>query len=188
MPDKIEVVYKDDSNNIKKRKTVKVDYPWKPLVCSHCDVFGHSMQACKIRPRTSEEKENENENVQNKKSSVMNQENQIKKDENGVNIEVQNKDSDGFVEARGRWNNGRNKQFQQKKQLFRPKEKQVNEKENGDLKRQENGQDNMNKDKGKSIVNEQNNGGEGTSKTPPLLEKSWRVSPETVKDIHRCAN
>ncbi|PWA78146.1 hypothetical protein CTI12_AA218230 [Artemisia annua] len=121
LPDKIEVVYKDASNNIKKRKTVKVEYPWKPLV---------------------------------------------KKDENGVNREVQNKDSDGFVEARGRRNNGRNKQFQQRKQLLRPKEKQVNEKENGDLKRQENGQDNMNKDKGKSIVNEQNNGGEGTSKTP----------------------
>ena len=50
LPDKIEVVYKDDSNNIKKRKTVKVEYPWKPLVCSHCDVFGHSLQACKIRP------------------------------------------------------------------------------------------------------------------------------------------
>ncbi|PWA52107.1 pentatricopeptide repeat protein [Artemisia annua] len=91
---------------------------------------------------------------------------QVKKDENGVNREVHNKDSDGFVDARGRRNNGRNNQFQQRKQLFRPKEKQVNEKENGDLKRQENGQDNMNKDKGKSIVNEQNNGGEGTCKTP----------------------
>ena len=89
---------------------MKVEYPWKPLVCSHCDVFGHSMQACKIRPRTSEEKENKN--VQNKKSSVVNQENLVKKDKNGVNREVQNKDSDGFFEARGRWNNGRNKQFQ----------------------------------------------------------------------------
>ncbi|PWA51557.1 hypothetical protein CTI12_AA463920 [Artemisia annua] len=177
LPDKIEVVYKDASNNIKKRKTVKVEYPWKPLVCSHCDVFGHSMQACKIRPRTSEE----NENVQNKKSSVVNQENQVKKDENGVNREVQNKDSDGFVEARGRRNNGRNKQFQQRKQLFILKEKQVNGKENGDLKRQENVQDNMNKDKGKSIVNEQNNG-EGTSKTPPSLEKICQYTSKMSND------
>ena len=46
----------------------------------------------------------------------------------------------------------------------------------------------MNNEKGKEKVNEQSNGGEGTSKTPPSLEKVWRVSPETVKEIHRSAN
>ena len=69
--------------------------------------------------------------------------------------------------------------------MFRPKEKQVNEKENGDLKRQENGQDNMNKDKGKSIVNEQNNGGEGTSKTPPSTMSNDEQNVARMVEIYQ---
>ena len=55
LPDKIEIVYKDAGNNIKIRKSVKVEYPWKPLVCDHCAVFGHHVQTCKVRLRTNEE-------------------------------------------------------------------------------------------------------------------------------------
>ncbi|PWA47132.1 hypothetical protein CTI12_AA502510 [Artemisia annua] len=42
-PDKIEIVYKDS------------EYSWKPLICSHCVVFGHGLLNCKARPRTEEE-------------------------------------------------------------------------------------------------------------------------------------
>lgn len=50
--DKIEVQYKDAMNHTKKVKFVKVEYSWKPEVCNHCVVFGHSFKDCKVRQRT----------------------------------------------------------------------------------------------------------------------------------------
>ena len=35
-------------------KKVQVVYDWKPPVCSHCKVFGHSYEACLKRVRTEE--------------------------------------------------------------------------------------------------------------------------------------
>ncbi|KAI3823032.1 hypothetical protein L1987_10635 [Smallanthus sonchifolius] len=32
-----------------------VSYQWKPAVCEHCQVFGHSLKLCKRRPRSKEE-------------------------------------------------------------------------------------------------------------------------------------
>ncbi|GJU47765.1 putative reverse transcriptase domain-containing protein [Tanacetum coccineum] len=33
-------------------KKADVKYQWKPLLCTHCNTFGHSTLSCKIRPRT----------------------------------------------------------------------------------------------------------------------------------------
>ncbi|GKG29738.1 hypothetical protein Tco_0419636, partial [Tanacetum coccineum] len=35
---------------------LEVKYQWKPPLCTHCKTFGHSTVACKVRPRTEEEK------------------------------------------------------------------------------------------------------------------------------------
>nr|XP_043620341.1 uncharacterized protein LOC122592208 [Erigeron canadensis] len=46
MLDKIEVVDKDELKNIKRTKYVTVDYAWRPVVCKHCNVFGHNDEKC----------------------------------------------------------------------------------------------------------------------------------------------
>ncbi|GJS27386.1 RNA-directed DNA polymerase, eukaryota, reverse transcriptase zinc-binding domain protein [Tanacetum coccineum] len=75
--DIIEIQYKDKNNSMIKTKFVKVEYSWRPISCSHCNVFGHSELRCL-------------------KSG-------IKKDqmENNKGIKV-NHDSEGFVEVRSR--------------------------------------------------------------------------------------
>ncbi|GJV13263.1 ATPase, F1/V1/A1 complex, alpha/beta subunit [Tanacetum coccineum] len=49
--DKIEINYVDDMKKVKSTKWVKVEYTWKPSRCSHCKVFGHSLQSCEKRPK-----------------------------------------------------------------------------------------------------------------------------------------
>nr|GEZ36835.1 hypothetical protein [Tanacetum cinerariifolium] len=51
----IEVQYRDGENNIKGIKKVNVTYDWKPIVCTHCKVFGHDYNRCKKRTKTQEE-------------------------------------------------------------------------------------------------------------------------------------
>ncbi|XP_071725901.1 uncharacterized protein [Rutidosis leptorrhynchoides] len=55
--DDIEVLYKDKDQNIKATKKVNVEYTWKPKLCSHCVVFGHNHEECKLRPKTVQEVE-----------------------------------------------------------------------------------------------------------------------------------
>lgn len=38
----IELNYKDSNNVVSIVKTAKVEYMWKPLVCTKCEVFGHT--------------------------------------------------------------------------------------------------------------------------------------------------
>ncbi|GJV48904.1 RNA-directed DNA polymerase, eukaryota, reverse transcriptase zinc-binding domain protein [Tanacetum coccineum] len=57
--DKVEILYMDAEKNVKRRKFVDVEYAWKPLVCSHCVVFGHDFKACRKRTRSVEELEKE---------------------------------------------------------------------------------------------------------------------------------
>ncbi|GJS16947.1 RNA-directed DNA polymerase, eukaryota, reverse transcriptase zinc-binding domain protein [Tanacetum coccineum] len=65
----IDIHYKDKQNKTKGKKSVMVKYQWKPGICSHCKVFGHSIGKCDKRPRTVEEieiakkKEQSNENM-----------------------------------------------------------------------------------------------------------------------------
>nr|GEY25357.1 hypothetical protein [Tanacetum cinerariifolium] len=44
--DLTEIKYKDKSNNVIRTKFVKVEFSWKPISCSHCNVFGHSDSRC----------------------------------------------------------------------------------------------------------------------------------------------
>ncbi|PWA75067.1 hypothetical protein CTI12_AA244160 [Artemisia annua] len=53
--DIIVVKYKSQDGSIIRTKIVKVDYNWKPPVCKHCGVFGHSFDQCKKRTRTEDE-------------------------------------------------------------------------------------------------------------------------------------
>ncbi|GKA51826.1 hypothetical protein Tco_0745022, partial [Tanacetum coccineum] len=58
--DNIEINYVDKQNKKKYAKWVKVEYSWRPMVCSHCKVFGDNHYKCTLRPRTEEEKEKSN--------------------------------------------------------------------------------------------------------------------------------
>nr|GEW36534.1 hypothetical protein [Tanacetum cinerariifolium] len=53
--DEIEIVYVDRQNSRKNSKWVKIEYSWKPMVCNHCKVFGHSFFECTLRPRAEDE-------------------------------------------------------------------------------------------------------------------------------------
>ncbi|GJS40033.1 RNA-directed DNA polymerase, eukaryota, reverse transcriptase zinc-binding domain protein [Tanacetum coccineum] len=77
--DSIEVQYRDKNDCVIRTKFVKVEYSWKPVICSLCCVFGHSNFSCQ-------------------KHRV----NKVQQDENkGQN---KNHDSEGFVEVKGRKN------------------------------------------------------------------------------------
>ncbi|PWA96856.1 hypothetical protein CTI12_AA036050 [Artemisia annua] len=161
-----------DNNTVNEKSFANVVSKNEKYMCNKLDYvqtekIDNGEETCKVRVRTNEEIEKE----QNKKKSEMVQEKQVNQPVKKVNTATLNKENDGFVEARGRRNYGRSKYVQPNRQAFRPKEAQNNGNNLGNEK-----------------VNEQNNGGEGTSKTPPSLEKVWRVSPETVKEIHRSAN
>ncbi|GJW20732.1 RNA-directed DNA polymerase, eukaryota, reverse transcriptase zinc-binding domain protein [Tanacetum coccineum] len=52
--EKIDIQYRD-KNNKKGSKFVKVEYAWKPDICSHWHVFGHSYSECVKRERSEEE-------------------------------------------------------------------------------------------------------------------------------------
>ena len=42
--DEVDVCYKSLGKSMK----LKVEYPWKPPVCSTCKVFGHELEKCKL--------------------------------------------------------------------------------------------------------------------------------------------
>ncbi|GJT13940.1 RNA-directed DNA polymerase, eukaryota, reverse transcriptase zinc-binding domain protein [Tanacetum coccineum] len=48
---------------------LRVEYAWKPPLCTHCRVFGHDFKNCNVRQRTEEER---NEKVNYKKQDVSN--------------------------------------------------------------------------------------------------------------------
>ena len=47
-----------------------MEYAWKPVVCKHCNVFGHSVNLCKARPKTAVEVEVE-KNKQVRQNDVV---------------------------------------------------------------------------------------------------------------------
>ncbi|GJS30413.1 RNA-directed DNA polymerase, eukaryota, reverse transcriptase zinc-binding domain protein [Tanacetum coccineum] len=55
LKDEIELQYRDKNQVVKRTKKVKVEYDWKPPVCSYFNVFGHSFEKCSKRTRTMEE-------------------------------------------------------------------------------------------------------------------------------------
>ncbi|GJX97085.1 RNA-directed DNA polymerase, eukaryota, reverse transcriptase zinc-binding domain protein [Tanacetum coccineum] len=52
--DNVKINYVDDLKNVKITKWVNVEYSWKPERCSHCFMFGHTVQYCKMKPRVNE--------------------------------------------------------------------------------------------------------------------------------------
>ncbi|GKG44774.1 DUF4283 domain-containing protein, partial [Tanacetum coccineum] len=50
--DNVEVRYKSLGRSME----LRVEYPWKPLICSHCKVFGHGYDRCASRELTVVEK------------------------------------------------------------------------------------------------------------------------------------
>ncbi|GJW99432.1 RNA-directed DNA polymerase, eukaryota, reverse transcriptase zinc-binding domain protein [Tanacetum coccineum] len=63
--DRIKINYVDNQQKTKRTKWVKVEYAWKPVMCSDCNVFGHSLSKCALSPRTEEENEKAKDNVNN---------------------------------------------------------------------------------------------------------------------------
>ncbi|GJZ48771.1 RNA-directed DNA polymerase, eukaryota, reverse transcriptase zinc-binding domain protein [Tanacetum coccineum] len=61
--DQIEIVYRNSDNMEIERKYVKVEYDWKPPLCSFCSMFGHKDDKCSCRPKTVEEIEAANEEL-----------------------------------------------------------------------------------------------------------------------------
>ncbi|GJY49556.1 hypothetical protein Tco_0439512 [Tanacetum coccineum] len=53
--EEIKIKYTDKGNCVKCTKDVKVMYDWKPECYSHCHVFGHCFEKCKVRHGTEEE-------------------------------------------------------------------------------------------------------------------------------------
>ncbi|KAI3773232.1 hypothetical protein L1987_47756 [Smallanthus sonchifolius] len=50
LPSELEVVYPTTTINHSRVTKLLVTYQWKPPLCSHCVVFGHSLQQCKLKP------------------------------------------------------------------------------------------------------------------------------------------
>ncbi|GJW80065.1 RNA-directed DNA polymerase, eukaryota, reverse transcriptase zinc-binding domain protein [Tanacetum coccineum] len=48
-------MYKNKDNIVTGKKTVKVEYDWKPHMCSYCTMFGHGVEDYGCRPKTVEE-------------------------------------------------------------------------------------------------------------------------------------
>ncbi|GJZ24509.1 RNA-directed DNA polymerase, eukaryota, reverse transcriptase zinc-binding domain protein [Tanacetum coccineum] len=67
---KIEIIYMDAEKNVKRRKSIDVEYAWKPLVCSHCVVFGHGFKACLKRTKSPEEIEKDKQQVDRNKGNA----------------------------------------------------------------------------------------------------------------------
>ncbi|MFS8013768.1 putative transcription factor interactor and regulator CCHC(Zn) family [Helianthus anomalus] len=55
LPNEVEVEFPSGPNRPGRVGKLEVTYQWKPAVCDHCVVFGHSTKQCKHRPRTVEE-------------------------------------------------------------------------------------------------------------------------------------
>ncbi|KAJ0549012.1 putative transcription factor interactor and regulator CCHC(Zn) family [Helianthus annuus] len=55
LPNEVEVEYPSGNDGISRVGNLNVTYQWKPAVCKHCMVFGHSFKLCKNRPKMAEE-------------------------------------------------------------------------------------------------------------------------------------
>ncbi|PWA45466.1 hypothetical protein CTI12_AA517820 [Artemisia annua] len=55
LEESIDILYKSRADGKQFVKQVKVEYDWKPPLCSHCKVFGHSFEKCLKRERTEEQ-------------------------------------------------------------------------------------------------------------------------------------
>ncbi|GJZ97390.1 RNA-directed DNA polymerase, eukaryota, reverse transcriptase zinc-binding domain protein [Tanacetum coccineum] len=109
----IEIQYRDRDNNKKGSKHVKVEYAWKPDICTHCHVFGHNYIVCAKRERTAEEIEADakqkeeairNKNEENKERKLNGNpmgfrrfgDKKQQKDRRGINVGIKANGNGGY--------------------------------------------------------------------------------------------
>ncbi|GKB40165.1 RNA-directed DNA polymerase, eukaryota, reverse transcriptase zinc-binding domain protein, partial [Tanacetum coccineum] len=160
--DTIEIQYKNKNNNVIRTKFVKVEFSWKPIICSHCKVFGHNGARC--------------------------HKNGVKKYQfdNNKGVKV-NFDNEGFVEVRNRRYGvqgigGKNGKEHTKDNLVANENIKIQFKyvpKNGG-----------NKDK--EILESSKQGSENRFKTPikssSPAKRTWNVGPDNVAEIRKSAN
>ncbi|GKA46942.1 RNA-directed DNA polymerase, eukaryota, reverse transcriptase zinc-binding domain protein [Tanacetum coccineum] len=98
LKDEICVQYRSKDNVIKGTKKVKVEYMWKPEVCSTCKVFGHGNEKCKKGQKDPTQNVTESGNIGRSKESV-NEGNYMR------NYEVRRDNHVGFNQMKGGWRN-----------------------------------------------------------------------------------
>ncbi|GJY29500.1 zinc knuckle CX2CX4HX4C containing protein [Tanacetum coccineum] len=106
----VEIVYKNVEGTVQYRKSVKVEYDWKPPMYSKCEVFGHTYSRCyqnvaNISTNAEQVKESVKEkiNVANTEHVKENVQTNVHKENNGIQKE---RNDDGFVEVKRRKNIG----------------------------------------------------------------------------------
>nr|GFA58021.1 hypothetical protein [Tanacetum cinerariifolium] len=101
----VEIVYKNTEGMVQYRKTIKVEYDWKPPMCSEYGVFGHTDSICYMNV------ENINTNTELLKKNAKEKVNAVNNDQIKPNVQKdkssQIKDNDdGFVEVKRKKNIG----------------------------------------------------------------------------------
>ncbi|PWA83035.1 hypothetical protein CTI12_AA173540 [Artemisia annua] len=165
------VQYRYNNGIVIKTKRISVEYSWKPTKCEHCQVFGHSLSICKMRPRTSEEE------IAGKEKNV---DTEKKMNNNGKNDYGKQVDYDGFMTKKNaktndHKGNGYNQQknrgqymgkkYEIPKPIYR---KKVNTEMNA----------NQNQATPKTPKDNTTSGG----------KKTWNVDEEVVKEVRNTAN
>ncbi|GJW12180.1 zinc knuckle CX2CX4HX4C containing protein [Tanacetum coccineum] len=104
----MEIVYKNAEGKVQCKKSVKVEYDWKPQMCSECGVFGHTYSrfyknVANINTKTKLEKENEN--VKGKANEVNTDQfkSNVQRDKSGGQMDD---NDEGFVEVKRKKNIG----------------------------------------------------------------------------------
>ena len=168
--DEIKVHYYDGERKKVRDKIVKVEYPWKPVTCNHCKVFGHNLVQCTKRPRTEAEIEVKKQGRKNDRENegFKNVQNQKKK------VEVYNK---------------------QKRTMYRPVESSKVNKEvlNEDNKGEDNKQEEQNradidKGTGDDEVKSKSNSPRTVQNNDKGKEKVWSISPDNMEALKRSSN
>ncbi|GJT80579.1 disease resistance TIR-NBS-LRR class family protein [Tanacetum coccineum] len=165
LPDQVEIIYKNKENEITGKKRVKVDYDWKPPMCSYCSVFGHKVEKCGCRPRTEKEKEEEKKEEERKKEEAAKNEKdgfiQVNRKKPSYNTNYSRKNT-GNVQGNGKNN-----------VIYKPIVKEKSQKEVG----VESSNQNTKEQRPEDVVN-----------GSPNERTKWNVNKEVIDNIKRSAN
>ncbi|GJY82054.1 RNA-directed DNA polymerase, eukaryota, reverse transcriptase zinc-binding domain protein [Tanacetum coccineum] len=161
LKDEIEIHYVDKNNAVKGSKKIRVDYDWKPPICSHCKVFGHHIRNCN--------KEGDmvkgNDSVDRPEEDVIkNGRNDISKPSTSTEFSVQGR--------KKQWNNNRNFGNHAKQ-----KDQGHNQKYNMEFRRKKSETINNGKNNDISIAAAVNVG-----------KNKWKVRENVVEEIRSTAN
>nr|GEW55108.1 RNA-directed DNA polymerase, eukaryota, reverse transcriptase zinc-binding domain protein [Tanacetum cinerariifolium] len=170
IPKSIELNYVDKHLKCKRTKWVKVEYVWKPILCNHCNVFGHNINKCSVRPRAANENEQVKVSDNNEKMRDGFQEVRNRRDKYVDNIGSYAGNKNGYQRS---WNASK---VETSKFMFRPKMTNIP----GDKEKQ-NGKEQLNYDENPQEKNDLN-------KDAPSWEKSWNIGSSKMGELRRSAN